>query len=65
MNTETEYMNPEFEPKQLCVTVKVWVWALDEAHAKQIVVEDMNYLCGLDTPIAGFDVGEAVEDQEP
>lgn len=54
----------EVETKQYCVAVKVWVWAEDANHAKQIAIDDMNYLCGLDTPIAGFDIGEAKEDQE-
>lgn len=57
-------MNEETETKQYCVTVKVWVWAEDEDHAKQIAVDDMNYLCGLDTPIAGFDVETAEENKE-
>ena len=57
-------MNIEVEPRQYCVTVKVWVWALDADHAKQIATDDMNYLCGLDTPIAGFDVVTAEEDKE-
>ena len=54
----------ENETRQYCVTVKVWVWAEDTDHAKQIAVDDMNYLCGLDTPIAGFEVGQAEEDKE-
>lgn len=55
----------EVETKQYCVTVKVWVWAEDAKHAMQIAADDMNYLCGLDTPIAGFDVVEVNEDKEP
>ena len=54
----------ENETRQYCVTVKVWVWAEDADHAKQIATDDMNYLCGLDTPIAGFDVGAVTEDKE-
>ena len=55
----------ENETRQYCVTVKVWVWAEDADHAKQIAVDDMNYLCGLDTPSAGVDVVTAEEDKEP
>lgn len=46
----------EKEMKQYCVAVNVRVWAEDAEHAMESVVGDMNYLCGLDTPIAGFDV---------
>ena len=54
----------EVETKQYCVTVKVWVWAENQTDAKELVIDDMNYLCGLDTPIAGFDVGNVSEDTE-
>ena len=54
----------EKEMKQYCVAVNIWVMAEDSEHAKECVVMDMNYLCGLDTPIAGFDVGNVSEDTE-
>jgi hypothetical protein len=54
----------EVETRQYCVAVKVWVWAENQTDAKELVIDDMNYLCGLDTPIAGFDVGNVSEDTE-
>jgi hypothetical protein len=54
----------EVETKQYCVTVKVWVWAEDAKRAEKVAVNSMNYLCGSDAPIAGFDVVEVNEDRE-
>jgi|APGre2960657373_1045057.scaffolds.fasta_scaffold185762_3 hypothetical protein len=54
----------EVETKQYCVTVKVWVWAENLTDAEKVVIDDMNYLCGLDTPIAGFGVDNVSEDTE-
>lgn len=54
----------EVETRQYCVAVKVWVWAEDAKRAQKIAVMSMNYLCGTDAPIAGFDVGEAKENEE-
>jgi hypothetical protein len=57
-------MNIEVEPRQYCVTVKVWVWALEPQHAEDIVSDEMKFLTGVDNPIAGFEVGQAEEDKE-
>lgn len=57
-------MNTEVETKQYCVTVNVWVWADDEAHAEKVTEEEMNFLTGVDNPVAGFCVIKAVEDKE-
>lgn len=54
----------EVETKQYCVTVKVWVWAEDAKLAEKVAVNSMNYLCGSDAPIAGFDVETVREDKE-
>lgn len=54
----------EVETKQYCVTVKVWVWAEDAKLAEKVAVNSMNYLCGSDAPIAGFDVETVKEDKE-
>lgn len=55
----------EVETKQYCVTVKVWVWAEDANRAEDIVFDEMEYLVGADTPVRGFEVGQAAEDKEP
>lgn len=54
----------EVETKQYCVTVKVWVWAEDAIDAEELVKDDLKYLCGLDTPVAGFSVKKTEEDLE-
>lgn len=53
------------ETKQYCVKVKVWVWADNAKHAEDIVIDQMEYLLGVDAPVNGFEVGEAHEDKEP
>lgn len=55
----------EVETKQYCVTVKVWVWAENANRAEDIVFDEMEYLVGADTPVRGFEVGQATEDKEP
>lgn len=55
----------EVETKQYCVTVKVWVWAENANRAEDIVFDEMEYLVGADTPVSGFEVGQAAEDKEP
>lgn len=57
-------METEIETRQYCALVKVWVWAENAKHAEKVAIDDMNYLCGLDTPIAGFAVVEVNEDGE-
>lgn len=54
----------EVKTKQYCVPVKVWVLAENAKHAEKVAVNSMNYLCGSDAPIAGFDIGEVKEGQE-
>ena len=54
----------EVETKQYCVTVKVWVWAENAEHAEDIVEGEMDFLVGVDNPVAGYMIGEAKEDQE-
>ena len=54
----------EAETKQFCVMVKVWVWAENETDAKELVSDDMSFLCTADTPVAGFDVVSVAEDKE-
>lgn len=54
----------EVETKQYCVAVKVWVWAENAEHAEDIVEGEMGFLIGVDNPVAGYEIGEAKEDQE-
>ena len=61
---EAKEPSPEAEMKQFCVMVKVWVWAENEADAKELVSDDMSFLCTADTPVAGFDVVSVAEDKE-
>jgi len=54
----------EVETRQYCALVKVWVWAEDAKHAEKIAEEEMNFLMGVDNPVAGFAVVEVNEDGE-
>ena len=57
-------METEVETKQYCVTVNLWVWADDEAHAEKTVEGELDFLHRLDNPVSGFCVIKAVEDKE-
>jgi len=55
------------ETKQYCVTVKVYVWALDASHAADSVIDDLTYLTKCDGGVVGFihpTAADAVEDTE-
>ena len=55
------------EPRQYCVTVKIYTWALDEQAAIDNLVEDLEYLMKADSAVAGFiypKTFDVVEDTE-
>lgn len=55
------------DPKQYCVTVKVYVWADTPEEATDMVYSDLEYVTECDGGISGFihpTAADAVEDTE-